>query len=147
MGTNAKMINKITSKSFQKISPTEIILESKQVKTTFSFEMEVTEFHVELGETRGFLHYIVDGVRDHRLYLTAGETYKFIINTPGHPFYITSDPFGGSKDPASKDPEVKKVEVGELLYTPKQEDVGKSLYYQCSIHPKMGYKICVSSAK
>ena len=81
------------------------------------------------------------------MFLTAGRTYKFIINTPGHPFYITDDPFGGSSDPKASDPNVKKVDKGELQKKKKKEDVGMNLYYQCAIHPKMGYKIWVTQAK
>lgn len=109
--------------------------------------MEVVEFQVELGKINDDLRYIVNGLRDHRLLLTAGRTYKFIIDTPGHPFYITENPFGGKNDPRSSDVTVEKVEKGILSYTPKQEDVGKNLFYQCAKHPKMGYKIWVSSPK
>jgi hypothetical protein len=109
--------------------------------------MEQVEFHVGLGETDERVYYIVDGSKDSRLLLTEGRTYKFIIETPGHPFYITDDPFGGPKDPKATDPKVQKMDRGELIYTPGKEAVSMNLYYQCASHPKMGYKIWVSPAQ
>lgn len=109
--------------------------------------MDYVEFHVELGGSEGAFHYLVDGTRDQRLFLTEGRTYKFHVNTPGYPFYITSDPFGGPGDYSSTSPDTMKTDKGEILFTPTQKDIGKDLYYQCSTQPKMGYKIWVTASK
>uniref|UniRef100_A0A6C0CF50 Blue (type 1) copper domain-containing protein n=1 Tax=viral metagenome TaxID=1070528 RepID=A0A6C0CF50_9ZZZZ len=81
-------------------------------------------------------HYVIDGISAPRLTLTAGETYTFRLNTPGHPFHITSNPLGGEKNNTGQ-------ETGDFTWTPTLGDVGKSLYYQCTKHIKMGYKIRV----
>lgn len=40
--------------------------------------------------------YLVDGEPKKELILKRNRIYKFVINTPGHPFILTSSPIGGS---------------------------------------------------
>lgn len=96
--------------------------------------MDGKVFHVEVGEEDGHNRYLIDGVFTPRLVLTAGVTYTFRINAPGHPFYITRSPLGGEKHHPG-------LEHGDLQWTPAAGDVGKPYYYQCAQHIKMGYKI------
>lgn len=39
--------------------------------------------------------YLIDGERKKELQLQKGGKYKFVINTPNHPFILTSSPKGG----------------------------------------------------
>lgn len=90
--------------------------------------------------------------------LTAGTTYKFVIDTPGHPFYITTDPMGagvlrqpiqsmiGSIDITPESTGEKGnvgIEKGVLTWTPSREHAQMKLYYHCNFHPYMGNSIVV----
>lgn len=90
--------------------------------------------------------------------LVAGTTYKFVIDTPGHPFYITTDANGGgviSKPSMSMigaidiEPESTGekgnvgIEKGVLTWTPERAHAQMKLYYQCNYHKNMGNEVIV----
>ena len=91
--------------------------------------------------------------------LEVGKTYRFIIDTPGHPFYITDDVAGGgvmSKPMMSMigaitiEPECTGdkgnvgIEKGILTWTPDSLHSQMTLYYQCNFHKYMGNRIYVN---
>jgi len=93
-----------------------------------------------------------------KITLVVGKTYKFIINTPNHPFYITTDNEGagvkrtppisliGAIDIPVEGPESKGnvgIEKGILIWTPKKEHTQMKLYYECNYHKFMGNEINV----
>lgn len=90
--------------------------------------------------------------------LVVGNTYRFVIDTPGHPFYITTDPEGGAVSRPEKLSLLGAIEVpiesseskgnvgiekGVLVFSPKAEHAQMELYYQCNYHKKMGNKVNV----
>lgn len=90
--------------------------------------------------------------------LYVGQTYEFVIDTPGHPFYITtSNTGGGSREvktnmigrisisrEASHSLGNVGIDKGRLTWTPRKEHVDMSLFYQCNHHKNMGNALNVS---
>lgn len=90
--------------------------------------------------------------------LLVGTTYRFVIETPGHPFYITTDELGGG---AIRDPPLSylgSIEItpentdekgnigitnGILTWTPSSEHTQMKLYYQSNFHYGVGNQIIV----
>lgn len=71
-----------------------------------------------------------------------GNTYKFVINSPGHPFYIKNQYGTGTNDQANSDyVENNGTEQGTVtLYVPTSDSSTipeTVLYYQCSNHQNM----------
>lgn len=90
------------------------------------------------------------------LTLNADVTYSFVIDTPGHPFYITTSEAGGGVmlDPPQSligqieiTPETSGelgnvgIEKGILTYIPSRDHAQMKLYYQCNYQPHMGNSI------
>ena len=92
-----------------------------------------------IGDSLG---YVVDGIQGEELTLTRGMTYTFAVTAPGHPFYISTDSAGGSGAPGEVTVGVtgSRVDVGTLTFTPDGSHV-TPLYYQCTVHSNMGYRI------
>lgn len=92
------------------------------------------------------LEYLVNGEAGKVLSLTRGTTYSFSINAPGHPFYLTTSAVGGGSGLSQEWKEGvtgSLAEVGQMTFTPNQ-NTPSLLYYQCSLHDYMGWKITVS---
>ena len=90
--------------------------------------------------------------------LAVGTTYRFVIDTPGYPFYITTDPFGGGifrKPPMSYVGSIEitpentdekgnvGLEKGVLTWTPESAHSQMTLYYQSNFHHDAGNQIIV----
>ena len=112
--------------------------------------METITFHVTVGKktkdhpfwNSGFsFGYIIDGKMGKKLELTRGKTYKFIINSIGHPFYLTTDSTGGSGFPGSLmnigGSKAIPTDKGIIIYS-VHPNFPSNAFYQCGIHPKMG---------
>lgn len=119
------------------------------------------EIPIEQGkQAQGFVYTISND--NYEIYgapiitLTVGERYRFEINTPNHPFYITTDAQGagvGRKPPLSLVGaiEIQKetgdslgnvgIEKGVLVWTPTSDHAQMPLYYQCNYHAVMGNEI------
>lgn len=97
--------------------------------------MESNVFKVEVAESGH--SYLVDGVLKPHLFMSVGQTYVFQVDAKGHPFYITESPIGEEGEIS------EAVEEGQFVFKCEKQHVGLDLYYQCSRHPKMGYKIFV----
>ncbi len=88
------------------------------------------------------LGFVVNGTEGEELTLTRGTSYTFSIDTPGHPFYISTDATGGPGAPGEVTDGVSdsQVESGTLVFTPSDAHP-ELLYYQCALHPNMGWRI------
>ncbi|REJ82829.1 MAG: hypothetical protein DWQ44_01560 [Bacteroidetes bacterium] len=85
--------------------------------------------------------YVIDGVEGKELTLMRGITYTFTVNTPGHPFHISTDSVGGDYSGEITSGVLNsQVESGILTFTP---DAGHPslLYYSCGHHQYMGFRI------
>lgn len=92
------------------------------------------------------LGYVVNDVQGATLTLARGTTYTFGINAPGHPFYLTTDPTGGPSGLASEwtsGVTGNETEIGLMTFVVGQ-DAPALLYYQCSVHDSMGWKIVIT---
>ncbi len=89
--------------------------------------------------------YVVNGTQGAELMLTRGKTYTFSIDAPGHAFYIGTSPDGGLGAPGELMSGVtgQLTDVGTLTFTP-DGSTPSVVYYQCGLHPDMGWKIDVS---
>ncbi len=114
-----------------------------KIFTTYNVGVkEKTRQHLWFGEGF-FVGYTIDGKEGENLILERGKTYLFNIETPGHPFYFTNSDTGGS---AIRNQEEDKI-YGPLpmqngLFTITiTNDFPDNLFYQCSVHEKMGGQI------
>lgn len=80
--------------------------------------------------------YYIDGVPGATLNLTVGQSYRFTIDTPGHPFYFTTSEEGGSNDDNALSG-FQPTEKGTVNFT-VPESYPTTFYYQCGIHSYMG---------
>lgn len=91
-----------------------------------------------IGNGNGFE---VNGVQGKELTLIRGITYTFNVNTPGHPFHISTDSTGGSYAGEVTDGVTNsRVMTGTLTFTPNANHPAE-LYYVCGFHQLMGYHI------
>ncbi len=93
--------------------------------------------------------YVIDGTQGKELTLTRGETYEFKMGESVgnvHPFYISTDEVGQGGGTYSDGVENNEANAGETLTFTPPSDAPDLLYYQCSNHPKMGWKINVTSS-
>ena len=79
-----------------------------------------------------------------KLNLVSGNSYRFEIDTPGHPFYITTNSVGGGNNliGALGFPNNIGIEKGSLAWTPVKTNV--RVYYQCNYHKNMGGEIIIN---
>ena len=84
--------------------------------------------------------YTVNGSEGVTLDLIRGTKYVFDINTPSHPFYISTDATGVGVGELTNGVTGSMTQNGTLTFTPNSSHPNM-LYYQCSVHPKMGYII------
>jgi hypothetical protein len=90
--------------------------------------------------------------------LDVGVTYHFVIDTPGHPFYITTDDKGGGVQLEPVQSMIGAIQItpettqelgnvgitkGTLKWTPNRDHNQMTLFYQCDYHPSMGNTIHV----
>ncbi len=78
--------------------------------------------------------YTIDGIEGPPIELKVGKMYKFMIRTPSHPFYITSDEFGASGF-AKGNIGPKPTDSGIYIFTPTKTG---DFFYQCDHHFQMG---------
>jgi hypothetical protein len=74
---------------------------------------------------------------DPTLYLTRGETYRFVNEMGAHPFRIQSDPNGSTGTQYNDGVTNNDVSNGTLIID-VQFDAPSRIYYQCTSHANMG---------
>jgi hypothetical protein len=84
--------------------------------------------------------FTTNNVQQDTIYLKPNKDYKFIIDTPGYPFYLSTDKIatGAGNIGTPQTP----IEKGEIIWTPK-ELTNQPIYYHCSIQPNMSGKIII----
>ena len=93
--------------------------------------------YFQQGHSEG---YTIDGVQGKVLTLTRGTTYTFGVNTPGHPFYISTSTVGNGAGEVTDGVTSSMTTNGTLSFTPNGNHPDL-LYYQCDVHDNMGWKI------
>jgi hypothetical protein len=98
-----------------------------------------TAAHPEFGVGSGN-GYTIDGVEGKELTLVRGVTYTFDATMVGgsHPFYITDDANGGGGGAGTQ---YTTPVVGTMIMFTPTAAMPNLLYYQCSNHSNMGWKI------
>ena len=76
------------------------------------------------------------------LYLTRGQTYEFVVNASGHPFYIKTVSGTGTSNAYSDGVTNNGAETGTVTLT-VQMDAPDTLYYNCSAHSAMAGTIYI----
>jgi plastocyanin len=98
-----------------------------------------TNAAVTLGVTnQGMTAWLFNGASPNgTLTLTRGQTYTFVVNAPGHPFFITSVPGNAPVMPLS-DPGLSGngTPSGTVTFTPSSTTPA-TFSYQCSAHAAM----------
>ncbi len=89
------------------------------------------------------LGYLVNGVHGRSLRLMACKTYKFNVDAPGHPFYITTSPIGSDDSQSMVNIVGTPIENGTFTLT-ISKDLPQPLYYQCAVHKYMGGRIILT---
>ena len=82
---------------------------------------------------------MVNGVQGAPITLTRGKTYTFGVNSPGHPFYVGTDPNGGPGFPGEITTGVtnSRTQFGVLSFTP-DNSMPSLIYYNSGVHFDMG---------
>ena len=89
--------------------------------------------------------YVVNGVEGAPITLTRGQTYTFGVDSPGHPFYLSTNKDGGTGFPGEYTTGVtgSRTEFG-LLTIITDANTPSTLYYDCGVHLDMGGTITVT---
>ena len=91
----------------------------------------------------GFSAYTINNVDNPTLSLTRGVTYRFLITTPGHPFWIKTAQGAGTGNAYSNGVSSNGVTTGAIIFT-VPGDAPSTLYYNCQYHSPMTGVISVS---
>ena len=100
---------------------------------------EKNESHPFFGEGSR-MGYVIDGVQGKTLRLVRGIGYNLKIDTPGHPFYFTTDSVGGLGSPGSLMGNLNPIDQGVMNFV-VPANFPDNLYYMCSRHPSMGGRV------
>tara|TARA_R110001583_G_scaffold25760_6_gene93111 strand:+ start:27156 stop:27617 length:462 start_codon:yes stop_codon:yes gene_type:complete len=93
--------------------------------------------YFQVGQSEG---YTIDGEEGKELTLTRGTTYTFGVNTPSHPFYISTSTVGNGAGEVTDGVTNSMTTNGTLSFTPNGNHPDL-LYYQCGVHDNVGWKI------
>jgi len=78
--------------------------------------------------------YVSNSNLDPTLTLQRGFTYQFVVNAPGHPFFITNTAQTGSFNVGVTGNGTGGTGVGTITFTVPM-DAPSTLFYYCSAHP------------
>ena len=87
--------------------------------------------------------YVIDGVNNPDLKLIRGFTYNFIVNAPGHPFYIKTAATTGTGDLYTSGVTNNGTASGTIVFR-VPVNAPATLYYQCEFHGGMGGELQIS---
>jgi hypothetical protein len=103
----------------------------------------VTEIKVDHAGNGAYTFSTHSGLQNPSITLYRGNTYKFVLDVAGHPFYIMTEPFttgiaedGSTSVIYSSAVTGNGTEVGTLTFT-VPSDAPDILYYQCGNHQVM----------
>jgi len=82
--------------------------------------------------------YLINGNANPILTLQAGNTYNFIVNASGHPFWIKTDRVIGGDAAYNTGVTNNGAEVGTVTITLPADKTPPKLFYQCGKHIVMG---------
>ena len=88
------------------------------------------------------LCFVINGEESKVLRLKDGETYRFVVRTKGHPFYLTTSSSGGVGAPGAIGEPRVPMESGSFPLV-ASKDLPQPLYYECALHEYMGARIIV----
>ena len=104
---------------------------------------EKTQYHpfFSMGSNLG---YYIDNLPGETLKLSRGSVYKFKINTPGNPFYFTTDKQGGAGYPllSLMDDQDQIIETGTLTWRVPSY-VPSHFYYQSITNSYVGGNVII----
>jgi hypothetical protein len=87
--------------------------------------------------------YIINGASNPTLNLSKGQTYTFVIEAIGHPFWIKTTPVTGTGNAYNDGVTNNGTDNGTITFT-VPEDAPDTLYYICQIHGAMQGQINIS---
>jgi hypothetical protein len=99
-----------------------------------------TSFTVTAASTS---NYTIDGDADPTLTLIRGSTYQFVVNTPGHPFYIKTARIAGTGSRFDDGVTGQGTTSGTLTFVVPL-NAPNPLHYQCSNHSAMGGTLTIT---
>jgi hypothetical protein len=88
------------------------------------------------------LCFVINGKESKVLRLKEGQTYRFVVRTHGHPFYLTTSFSGGVGAPGAIGEPRVPMESGSFPLI-ASKDLPQPLYYECALHEYMGARIIV----
>lgn len=86
--------------------------------------------------------YVVNGINNQAIYLIAGNTYTFQVNSSGHPFWIKTQKITGTGNVYSNGVTNNGTDSGTVTWA-IPSTATSTLYYQCQYHPTMAGTINV----
>ena len=92
--------------------------------------------HTFIVDHSSNIAYVMDGLENQSIYVIRGNTYKFTVNTSGHPFWIKTQAVTGTGSAYNTGVSVNGVEQADIIWTVGQ-DAPNTLYYTCQFHARM----------
>ena len=88
-------------------------------------------------------NYVINGVSNPTLSLVEGEVYSFVINAPGHPFWIKTVPGTGTGNQYNTGVTNNGTDSGTITFI---VPIGapSTLYYNCQYHSSMAGTINIT---
>ncbi len=113
----------------------------------FSVSVEEVDESYPNYENAHHVVYTIDGEQGKPLVLHRGKTYTFDVNTPGHPFFLTTEQGGANNysGEITEGVDNSRVQEGTLTFT-VQQDLPDEIYYECGFHTNMGGVITVADS-
>lgn len=90
--------------------------------------------------------YSINGEPNPVLNLTRGRTYLFNVNSPGHPFYIKTQPTLGFEDRYTDNIDENGAAIGQIIFRVTEETPDK-LYYISQFSSSMSNEIVISDVQ
>lgn len=89
--------------------------------------------------------FVIDGAQDTELILEKGAEYHFQMDgVPSfHPFYLTTSAIGVGSDPYDDGVDGNGAHTNQVLTFTPPSDAPDSLWYQCTNHQKMGWRMAL----
>jgi hypothetical protein len=117
-------------------------------KTVFiTFPADKVDFNEFIVTNNGTGNYVFNGTgtsddSNPTLYLSRGNTYQFIVNASGHPFYLKTTAGTGTGNQYTDGVTNNGADTGTVLLN-VQMDAPDTIYYNCANHSSMAGTIYI----
>jgi hypothetical protein len=124
------------------VAPTTTTTSTAAPTTTTTTTSGIVPSRYEVS-AEGMGAYIINGAANPTLSLVEGEVYTFIINAPGHPFWIKTVSSTGTGNQYNTGVTNNGTDSGTITFA-VQAGAPSTLYYNCQYHSGMAGTILIT---